>query len=60
MTEPTLNQLVTEAFNNAKENGYTFESAEELAIDMCTCDADLEKYDVEDVEEAIKQLGLLK
>lgn len=55
-----LNDLVLEAFNNATANGYTFSSANELAIDMCSYDADLEEYPVEEVEQSIIELKLLE
>lgn len=54
----TLIEHVREAFVNAAENGCTFDgwSDDEIAVDMCTYDADIEQYDVEDVEEAVAKV----
>ena len=45
-----LDRAVSAAFHNAKGNGYSFADAEEWAIDMCTCDSELELHKVEDVK----------
>jgi len=55
----TLDERVAEAAANAKENGYTFGCAEVMAIDMCTCCADLENELIVDVEASIIKQGLL-
>ncbi len=51
-----IDKDIAEAFEHAAENGYTFEgwSTRDIAIDMCTYDSTLEKYEVEDVMEAIE------
>lgn len=56
----TLDQAVAEAAQNAADNGYTFASARDMAVDMCTCCADVEREPVDKVEAVIHRLGLFK
>jgi hypothetical protein len=52
----TLAELVKEAFENAAENGYTFEGMTdaEIVTDMMTCDALLELQSEDDVLEQVR------
>jgi len=59
-----LIDIVAEAYRNAIENGYEIDkwTDEDIAIDMCEYDADLEMFPTEEIEECLKQLrnaGLL-
>lgn len=56
----TLDQAVAEAAQNAADNGYTFTSARDMAVDMCTCDEFLERQPVSKVEASILRQNLFK
>lgn len=61
MLSHKLDRLVLEAAINAHENGYQhWESHEALAVDMCTCDSELENEEVADVAASIMRQNLLK
>ena len=57
-----LYQLVSEAMQNAKENGYTFDDwlVEEIAEDMIEYDADISSYDLNDVVDCIIEYSRVK
>lgn len=56
-----LDKTVLMAAMNAAENGYShWESHEALAVDMCTCDSELENEEVADVAASIMRQNLLK
>lgn len=50
-----LKELVFQAMQNAKDNGYHFEglTSREIAEDMVTYDAFLEQESIEDVEKLV-------
>ena len=52
-----LKANVSEAFSNAFENGFDFTgwTPRAIAEDMCSYDSDIENYEVEDVERAVRQ-----
>ena len=53
----TLDELVKEALRNAKENGEDFNdwTDEQIALDMLSYDADIEKFPYEDVIASVKK-----
>lgn len=54
----TLLQKVNEAYMNALENEYNLDlqSPEAIAVDMKTCDADLEDEDLNKIVECVKSI----
>lgn len=62
--EPTrrdIDHWVKDAAENALTNGYGhWESIEALAIDMATCDCDMEKLEIGVIVESITRQRLLK
>ena len=50
-----LTDRVREALKNAKENGYDMGALSplEVALDLCTYDADLENEDIQEVSTAV-------
>lgn len=57
-TLETLYSLVTEAYHNALLNGYKLDewTAEAVAEDMSSYDADIEKYFIADVVYCVEKL----
>lgn len=57
-TLENLYELVIEAYQNAVQNGHNLDewTAEEVAEDMCSYDADIEKYFIADVVYCVEKL----
>lgn len=56
MSDEALQKLVLDALDNAKENGYAMRalSDDELAADLCDCDADLGGFEPDQLVPFIK------